>query len=83
MIIAFERFNQLFKQDGTPTDRLGEFFEELSRQVNLNTVMTGTGSPEGVVTAQPTQLYMDTAGVSGTILYIKKTGTGNTGWILV
>lgn len=46
-------------------------------------VMQGSGSPEGVVTATPTRLYMDTAGTAGNILYVKKSGTGNTGWILV
>lgn len=83
MIIAFERFNKLANDLGSPSDRLGEFLEEMTRQVNLSTILTGSGSPEGVETANPTQLYMDTAGGAGTILYIKQTGTGNTGWILV
>ena len=45
--------------------------------------LIGTGSPEGVVEADPTRLYMDDAGSSGSVLYIKQTGTGNTGWIAV
>jgi len=51
--------------------------------VALNTPITGAGSPEGVVTANITQRYMDTSGVAGSILYIKQSGSGNTGWILV
>lgn len=46
-------------------------------------ILIGTGSPEGVVEADPTRLYMDDAGSSGSVLYIKQTGTGNTGWIAV
>ncbi len=40
--------------------------------------LAGTGSPEGSVTADPGQTYLDTTANS---LWIKKTGTGNTGWI--
>lgn len=46
-------------------------------------ILIGTGSPEGVVEADPTRLYMNDAGSSGSVLYIKQTGTGNTGWIAV
>lgn len=82
-VIVIERFAQVAKQDGVLSDRLAQFLEDLTRQVNLSTVLTGSGSPEGVVTANVTQQYMDTAGGAGTILYIKQTGNGNTGWILV
>lgn len=39
----------------------------------------GIGSPEGVVTAAPRSLYRD-ATPSAPALYIKTSGTGNTGW---
>jgi hypothetical protein len=55
----------------------------LSATVTQYAVKSGSGSPEGVLTAEPTVMYMDTAGGAGTILYIKQTGSGNTGWILV
>ena len=42
--------------------------------------LTGTGSPEGVVTATPGTEYLDTAGTCGAWRWLKKTGTGNTGW---
>lgn len=41
---------------------------------------TGTGSPEGVLTASPGALYLNLSGGAGTTLYVKQTGTGNTGW---
>lgn len=40
----------------------------------------GTGSPEGVVTATVGSLYSRTDGGAGTSLYVKETGSGNTGW---
>lgn len=42
---------------------------------------TGAGSPEGVVTAPVGSLYTRTDGGAGTTLYVKESGTGNTGWV--
>lgn len=42
-------------------------------------IMSGTGSPESVVTAPVGSLWLRTD--SSTTLYVKQTGTGNTGWI--
>lgn len=41
---------------------------------------SGAGTPEGSVTAVVGSLYTRTDGGAGTTLYIKETGTGNTGW---
>jgi hypothetical protein len=40
----------------------------------------GSGSPEGVVTANIGALYSRTDGGASTTLYVKTSGTGNTGW---
>lgn len=48
-----------------------------------NTTITwsaGSGSPEGVVTAPVGSLYSRTNGGTGTTLYVKESGAGNTGW---
>jgi hypothetical protein len=82
MIAIPTRFEALFKDDGTPTLRGALWIEEITRETNLNTPIQGTGSPEGVITAEVGQRYMDTAGASESVLYIKQTGVGNTGWIL-
>lgn len=82
-VIALERNSQLVDRNGYLTLRGAEFVEELTRLANKNEVLSGTGSPEGVVEAEPTRLYMDDSGTAGNILYVKKSGTGNTGWILV
>lgn len=41
------------------------------------------GSPEGVVTASPGALYIQTDGARGKTLWRKLVGTGNTGWSLI
>lgn len=46
------------------------------------TILTGTGSPEGVVTANVGRKYIDTAKTNGAREWIKDSGTGNTGWIV-
>jgi hypothetical protein len=44
-------------------------------------LFVGSGSPEGVVAAQAGSLYCNTAGGVGTTLYVKQSGSGNTGWV--
>jgi hypothetical protein len=43
-------------------------------------VITGVGSPEGVVTAPIGVLYTNQSGGAATTLYVKTSGVGNTGW---
>ena len=44
------------------------------------TIRSGTGTPEGAVTAPVGTLFLRTDGGAGTTLYVKESGTGNTGW---
>lgn len=44
-------------------------------------ILTGAGTPAGVLSAQPGAQYMNSSGGAGTTLYVKESGTGNTGWI--
>ena len=46
-----------------------------------NSISKGSGSPESVVTAKVGSMYLRTDGGAGTSLYIKESGTGNTGWV--
>jgi hypothetical protein len=41
----------------------------------------GSGSPEGVITAQIGSVYFRTNGGAATTFYVKESGTGNTGWV--
>lgn len=42
---------------------------------------SGAGSPESVVTAPVGSLYTRTDGGAATTLYVKESGSGNTGWV--
>lgn len=42
--------------------------------------LSGAGSPEGVATAPVCSVYLRTDGASGTTIYTKEVGVGNTGW---
>jgi hypothetical protein len=71
----------------TATGRPLQVLQLFSELVSKLPILIGTGSPEGVIEAKQTRLYMDDAGGVGTILYIKKTndiaGNRKNGWILV
>jgi len=43
-------------------------------------VLTGTGNPTGVVSAPIGTLYLRLNGVPDSTLWVKQSGTGNTGW---
>lgn len=47
----------------------------------LTRIKGGNGSPETVVTAAVGSLYLRLDGGAATTLYVKESGTGNTGWI--
>lgn len=69
------------KQDGQPMrfSTYGNVELNASSQGASTTtisVLAGTATPEGVVTARPGSTYHDRGGD----IYLKKTGTGNTGW---
>ncbi len=42
---------------------------------------SGTGSPEGALDAPPGSLYTRDDGGAGATLYVKESGSGNTGWV--
>jgi hypothetical protein len=56
-------------------------FQHWCRQSYDEGVLSGTGSPEGVVTARVGTLYRRLDGGANTTLYVKESGTGDTGWV--
>jgi hypothetical protein len=46
-------------------------------------LLSGTGFPEGSVTAPVGTRYIDTAATNGAVEWIKASGSGNTGWKVV
>ena len=55
-------------------------FKETLGQTNV-AVITGTGSPDGTFVAPVGSIFIRTDGGSSTTLYVKESGTGNTGWV--
>lgn len=60
--------------DGTAKENT---IDQASKQIEK----WGTGTPEGVVAAGVGSVFHRTDGGAGTSLYIKESGTGNTGWV--
>ncbi len=48
---------------------------------NVPIIVSGSGSPNGVVTAVVGSVYLRTDGGANTSIYVKESGTGNTGWV--
>lgn len=73
----------IIEEDDTMTQRTRTFMNQVARLG----ILEDSGSPEGVVDALPTSVYMDTSGSAGSILYIKRdadiAGDKTKGWILV
>ena len=71
----------------TQNDLMLQEFRTWTQNVSKLGILSGSGSPETVEPGEQTQLYMDTAGTAGSILYIKKLadigGDTTQGWILV
>ena len=49
--------------------------------IAVERVISGPGAPEGAVTAGQGTLYLRTDGGASTTLYVKESGSGNTGWV--
>lgn len=62
----------------------GNDFSSLTFQTGASTIIgiyNGTGSPETIVTARVGSLFLRRDGGANTTLYVKESGTGNTGWV--
>ena len=70
-----------FEPSNDPAARRALF--DLRRQLDeINgRIRTGSGTPEGVVAAPVGTLFLRSNGAATTTLYVKETGTGNTGWV--
>jgi hypothetical protein len=56
------------------------YAEITGKPAALALIFSGTGSPEGVVTAGVGSTFHRTDGGAGTSFYVKESGAGNTGW---
>lgn len=73
----------ILNDDGT----MEQSFRSWTYNVTRLSLIIGTGSPEGVVSALQGSQYMDDAGTAGAIKYIKRDdnigGDTSQGWVLV
>ena len=74
-----------FGATATPISTVGSSAVSFVRHSNTGAALplwtTGAGTPEGVVTAPVGSLFLRTDGGAGTVMYVKESGTGNTGWV--
>jgi hypothetical protein len=57
----------------------GTNWDEVSREQGMD--IAGNGTPEGAVTARTGATYKRLDGAVGETLYLKESGSGNTGWV--
>ncbi len=76
------RTRALADQSGAPTQEVHTWMQDVTEA----TVLIGTGTPEAVIEAVQGRFYIDTAGTTGTMLYIKRDadtlGDKTKGWLL-
>lgn len=86
-ITRLEQNRAILLDDLSMTDQTRLFFTTLLQAIDEQTVISGTGSPEGVVEALPLKEYIDTNGTASAIKYVKRdadiAGDKTKGWILV
>jgi len=68
--------------DGGANTPMHIWMEAITDAINNLAPLTGSGSPESVVVASVGRWYVNTAAATGTGVYFKQTGDGDTGWIL-
>ena len=61
---------------------IGFEYSVVNQSSNIR-IQYGTSTPEGAITAGIGSLFINKSGGTGTTLYVKQTGTGNTGWAAV
>lgn len=55
--------------------------KRVERKLASWVILSGSGSPQSAVEAPVGALYLRTDGGAATTLYVKESGTGNTGWV--
>lgn len=70
---------EVVTRDGTSVTQI-EWRAGRFRLNNGPDIITGSGSPEGVVTSVKGSLFLRTDSGASSSLYVKESGTGNTGW---
>ena len=67
--------------NGVATEEFHIWMDAITDGVNNVPPLTGSGTPEASVVASVGRWYVDTV-ASPADIYFKKTGDGNTGWVI-
>lgn len=67
--------------DKSDTGRVFQRSDQIYVGAGAAAIYSGPGTPETFVTAAVGSLYLQTNGGANTTLYVKESGTGNTGWV--
>jgi hypothetical protein len=67
--------------DKSDTGRVFQRSDQIYVGAGSAAIFSGPGTPETFVTAAIGSLYLRTDGGANTTLYVKESGTGNTGWV--
>lgn len=74
----------IVRNDGIAAQTMRAWMESVTQALEVLDMSEGAGSPEGVVFAKKKKLYFNTAGSSGTFVYLKTTDDNlNTGWVAI
>lgn len=69
------------KNSGSGNAGIIAFSDITALRIKTSLIFSGSGTPEGAITAPVSSIYLRTDGGTGTSFYVKETGTGNTGWV--
>lgn len=78
--VTFDLGNPSFGDGGVPRYWNNLYVQNVQLKAGP-TWTSGSGSPEGSVTASVGSMYTRSDGGTGTTLYVKESGSGNTGWV--
>jgi len=78
-ILDFVSIDQDIKDPKTLKTNLEDLKSRLNMLIEF--IHIGSGTPEGAETGSVGHIFLRTDGGAGTTLYVKQSGSGNTGWV--
>lgn len=79
-LAAADLFAVVDDPGGTPATQKATLTQLITLLTASFSNLSGSGSPEGVQTASVPRIYFDISSTTNPGMWVKTTGTGNTGW---
>lgn len=83
MINPPHRSDVVVNAEGRTEQTMRAWMDQVTELLNRLEMLEGDGDPETVVTANKKQLYFNNTGSAGTLVYVKSTDGGKTGWVAI